>query len=171
MLLTRRPDHRREGLTVVEAALVMGVFLMLLFGLFEYCRFLMVLHVANNAARDGARYAVVNGGRPDTFDATDYTDPAGTVYPSVTRYTNARMGGIHKTMADYRVEVFACDPAALGQTPPVVRQKPGATWNQAAFGERVAVRITGKYRPITPVLLVMPDEVEVRAVAVMGSEG
>ena len=58
MLLRRA--NRRRGMTLVESTLVLMVFLMLLFGIFEYCRFLMVLHITNNAARDGARYAVVN---------------------------------------------------------------------------------------------------------------
>ncbi|MBY0513281.1 MAG: pilus assembly protein [Gemmataceae bacterium] len=169
MLMNRR--EKRRGATVVESAVVLGVFLMLMFGIFEYGRFLMVLHAANNAARDGARYAVVNGGRPSTFDTADYTDPTGAVYPSVTTYTNARMGGLHKTLDGYAVEVFACDPAGLAQSPQVVRPKPGAAWNQAAFGERIAVRVTGKYKPVTPVLLVMPDAIDIRAVSVAGGEG
>ena len=87
----RRRVTRRRGMTVVESALVLGVFMMLLFGLFEYCRFLMVLHITNNAARDGARYAVVNLDKPDTFNTVDY----GTK-PSITNYTTTRMGGMQK---------------------------------------------------------------------------
>ena len=69
-MLLRRRAARRRGMTIVESALVLSVFLMLLFGLFEYCRFLMVLHLTNNAARDGARYAVVNVNCPsDQVDA------------------------------------------------------------------------------------------------------
>lgn len=70
---------RRRGVTIVESALVLSIFLMLLFGIFEYCRFLMVLHVTHNAARDGARYAAVNVNCPsDQVDARktaiqDYT--------------------------------------------------------------------------------------------------
>ena len=51
-MLARHRTHRR-GMTIVETTLALGLFLLLLFGLFEYCRFLMVLHVTNNAARDG----------------------------------------------------------------------------------------------------------------------
>jgi len=68
--------------------------------------------------------------------------------------------------------VFACDMTALNQTPPVVQAKSGGVaWNQAAFGEKIAVRITGTYKPITPVLLMMPDTVDVKTTAVVNSEG
>ena len=64
-------------MTLVESALVLGIFLVLLFGIFEYCRFLLVLHVTTNASRDGARYASVNWDKPSTFNKTNYTDANG----------------------------------------------------------------------------------------------
>lgn len=171
MMLARRSDRRRKGMTIVEATLVLSVFLMMLFGIFEYCRFLMILHISNNAARDGARYAVVNSSRPSNFDTVDYTDAGGNVYPSIRKYTTARMGSMERMITNYQVEIFPCDMTALNQSPPVVQPKSGGVWNEAQFGERIAVRITGKYKPITPVLLIMPSEVDIKAVAVMGCEG
>src|SRR5436305_14880481 len=103
-MMIRRPTRRR-GMAIVETVLVLAVFLLMFFGLFEYCRFLMVLHVANNAARDGARYAVVNVSKPSNFDTTDYTDSAGDVYPSIQSYTTARMGGVDRNITGYRVAV------------------------------------------------------------------
>ena len=165
MLIRRTPNgsRQRRGATLVESALVLGVFLALLFGLFEYCRFLMVLHVADNAARDGARYATVNVGKPTSFDTTDYTDPGGTTYVSIQSYTTARMGGVDRQIVGYQVAVYPCDPVGMSQTPPVVRPKslnPPAypdpfnpsdpnrvSWNAAAFTERIAVHVRGTYRP------------------------
>ena len=104
-------ENRRRGITIVEATLVLSVFLMMLFGMFEYCRFLMVLHITNNAARDGARYAVVNLDKPDNFNTTNY----GT-RPSVVNYTTTRMGGVQRQINNvhatysptgYQVEVPA----------------------------------------------------------------
>jgi len=158
-------------MTLVEAALVLSVFLMLLFGIFEYCRFLMVLHVTTNAARDGGRYASVNVDKPSNFDTVDYTDANGKVTPSITKYTTARMGGVEKNIPGFTVSVFACDTTALNQTPPVVQQKSGAAWNQAMFGEKIAVQITGTYKPITPVLLIMPSTIPVSITSVINSEG
>jgi len=58
---TRR--HQRPGATAVEAALVLTITFLFIFGVFEYCRFLFFLEVAENAAREGARYATVNTAR------------------------------------------------------------------------------------------------------------
>src|SRR5690242_3011914 len=116
MLLARRTDRRR-GMTIVEATLVLAVFLMLLFGIFEYARFLLVMHVTTNAARDGARYASVNTNKPTNFDTVDYTDASGNVYPSITKYTTARMGKVNTNIPGFAVSVFAVDMTALNQSP------------------------------------------------------
>jgi Flp pilus assembly protein TadG len=196
MLIRRTPTgSRRRGATVVESALVLGVFLALLFGLFEYCRFLMVLHAANNAARDGARYATVNVGKPTTFDTAAYTDPGGNTFASIQAYVTARMGGVDRQITGYQVAVYPVDPAGLALSPVVVRPKstnpptypdpfnpadPNRTaWNAAAFTERIAVHVKGTYRPVTPLsiatpwftIALVPDNVPINVVAMMESEG
>lgn len=184
----RKPPRR--GATVVESAVVLSVFCLLLFGAFEYCRFLYVLQVTNNAARDGSRYAVVNVDKPANFDAVDYTDGAGRTYPSVQSYTTARMGGTQKQLDGYQVAVYAVDPDGQVLSPPVVRPKSSGAgspksypdpfdpndparvpWNQATFGEGVAVTIRGTYRPVLPAFLWMPSAIPVVVTGVSGSEG
>jgi len=180
MLIRRTP--RRRGATVPETVLVLAVFLLLLFGLFEYCRYLLVLHVTNNAARDGARYAVVNVNCPADQIAAKQTE--------IINYTTDRMGGVQKNIIGYKVAVYPCDPAGLAMTPPQVIPKTAVTgtaddpfqpynastnplppWNQATFTERIAVTIKGKYKPVMPTFLLMPDLIDVNVTAVMGSEG
>jgi len=182
-------------MVLVETALVLVIFLAMLFGLFEYCRFLFVLHVANNAVRDGARYAVVNVSKPSTFDATDYTDPGGTVYPSIQKYTTTKMAGTDRQMTGYQVAVYPVDSAGLALTPPVVRAKslnpptyPDpfnaadsnlTAWNAAVFTEKIAVHVKGTYRPVVPLsissgrmtIALVPDNIPINAIAMMGSEG
>jgi Flp pilus assembly protein TadG len=158
-------------MTIVEATLVLGVFLLLLMGIFEYCRFLLVLHVTTNAARDGARYASVNTNKPTNFDTVDYTDASGNVYPSIAKYTTTRMGTVDANVPGFAVSVFACDMTALNQTPPVIQAKTGTTWNQVQFGQKIAVNVTGTYKPITPVFLMMPSSIPINVTAVMNSEG
>jgi len=46
---------------MVEFALVAPVFFMLLFGIIEAGRFIFYYEILNNATREGARYAIVNG--------------------------------------------------------------------------------------------------------------
>src|SRR5262245_44861152 len=109
-----RPGRRsRRGLAVVESAMVLSVFLLLLFGIFEYCRFLLVLHVTNNAVRDGARYAAV---RVNTDSAL-----LTTVENDIKNYTTARMGSANKQIEGYQVAVYAVDQAGLDLTPPIIR--------------------------------------------------
>jgi Flp pilus assembly protein TadG len=182
-------------MTIVETVLVLCVFLLLLFGLFEYCRFLMVLHVSNNAARDGARYAVVNVGKPSNFDTTNYTDSGGNTFQSIQSYTTARMGGINQQIVGYQVAVYAVDNAGLALSPPVIRPKSSnpptypnpfnpsdpnkVAWNAATFTERIAVQIQGTYRPVTPLSVtnglssfgIVPDNIPINVTAMMGSEG
>lgn len=187
-----RTTRRRGGATVVEVALVISVFLMFLFGLFEYCRYLLMLHVSTNAARDGARYAVVNVNRPSTFVDTDFYDGART-FQSVVRYTSMRLATNDKMMksatptpfkdtagnpagtTQCQVEVFPCDPAQLNLTPPQVAPKPGfpatVLWNQASFGERIAVRLTGTYVPVLPNFLLMGTTIPMSVSVTAGSEG
>src|SRR5262245_56328068 len=124
MLVSRTARRTiRRGITAVEAALVMAVFLMLLFGVFEYCRFLLVLHFTLIAALDGACYAVVNLDKPANFDTTDYTDATGKVYPAINKYTKQHMGGVEKNIDGFKVATFAVDQSGLDQTPPVIRPK------------------------------------------------
>lgn len=191
-MIVRTATRRRGGATVVEVALVMSVFLMFLFGLFEYCRFLLMQHVATNAARDGARYAVVNVSRPTSFVDTDFYDGAATSM-SVVRYVSLRLASNDKMMksasptafkdtagnpagtTQCQVEVFPCDPAQLNLTPPQIAPKPGfpatVTWNQASFGERIAVRLTGTYVPVLPSFLLMGSTFPMTVTVTAGSEG
>jgi len=180
-MLARHRTHRR-GMTIVETTLALGLFLLLLFGLFEYCRFLMVLHVTNNAARDAARYATVNVNCPSSQIAPTRA--------AILDYATARMGGVDRQISGYQVAVYPVDPAGLAQNPPVVRSKTLGTgnpppypdpfnasdplsppWNQAAFSEKIAVTIKGTYRPLLPTFLLMPSTLSINITAVMGSEG
>ena len=56
-------SHRkqRRGAAVVEFAVVAPVFLLLIFGMVEYGRMMMVQQVLTNASREGARRAVLDG--------------------------------------------------------------------------------------------------------------
>lgn len=144
--MRRRRSPRRSGATLPETALVLSGFLLFLMGVFEYSRFLMILHVTNNAARSGARYASVNVDKPSTFD----TVPASGQL-SIHDFVRGEMGGVDTIIDGFAIAVFPCDNAQLFADPPVIAPKAGSpAWNDASFTERIAVRITGNYRPILP---------------------
>ena len=52
---------KRRGAAVVEFAIVAPVFFLLVFGMIEYGRMVMVQQVLTNASREGARRAVLDG--------------------------------------------------------------------------------------------------------------
>ena len=53
--------HRSRGQALTEFALIAPLFFLLLFGIIEVGRFIFYYEVLNNATREGARYAIVNG--------------------------------------------------------------------------------------------------------------
>ncbi len=56
---TSRRARRRRGATVVEFALVAPLLILLIFGMFEFGRMMMVEQILTNAAREGARRAIL----------------------------------------------------------------------------------------------------------------
>ena len=61
MTMIRRNKHARRGAAMVEMALVLPLFLMLVLGIIEFGRAMMVANLVTNAAREGARMAVLDG--------------------------------------------------------------------------------------------------------------
>ena len=62
MRTRRASTQRRTGAAIVEAALVLPIAILFIFGILEYGRFLFVRNVMEHGAREGARYAVVGSG-------------------------------------------------------------------------------------------------------------
>ena len=145
-----RPTTRRRAATLVEFAFVAIIALLFMFGIFEYARFVFLLQVTENAAREGARFAVVRTG-----DGTTKQD----IIDEVTR----RMAGRNKDLDGYNVEVFNVDPSNGTQVT-------GTQWTDASFGNSILLRITGDYHPVLPTFLRMPDPIPVRVTAMMNSE-
>lgn len=54
--------NSRRGTAVIEFALIAPVFLLLVFGMIEFGRAIMVQQVLVNVSREGARQAAVDGG-------------------------------------------------------------------------------------------------------------
>ncbi|MBW3539449.1 MAG: pilus assembly protein [Planctomycetes bacterium] len=63
MKTARRTPHndRRRGAALVEMALVLPIFITVTLGIIEFGRAMMVGQLVTNAAREGARLAVVDG--------------------------------------------------------------------------------------------------------------
>ena len=61
---------RRRGASVVEFAIVAPIFFLLIMGIIEYGRMVMVQQIITNASREGARYAVLDGSTSATVTTT-----------------------------------------------------------------------------------------------------
>lgn len=60
----------RRGAAVVEFALVAPIFFLLIFGMIEYGRLIMVQQILTNASREGARQAVLDGSTSSGVQST-----------------------------------------------------------------------------------------------------
>ena len=59
MILRRRTKHSTRGQALVEFALILPIFLLLIFGIIDLGRFVMTDHILSQAAREAARQAAV----------------------------------------------------------------------------------------------------------------
>jgi Flp pilus assembly protein TadG len=124
MTIVRQRARRRRGATLVETAVVLSTFLLFVFGVFEYGRFVMTRHLLENAAREGARIAVVS---TDSLTTAD-----------IEALVRAKLTGQVSTAT---IQVYKADPATGANL---------GSWNTAGYGECIAIEITHNYKPLFP---------------------
>lgn len=90
-----RPRQSQRGQTLVEFALVVMVFLVVMFGLLEFARALWTWNTIVQATRAGARFAVVETPNPANNDAIKnyvvYLNSAGTGAPVLPGLTTSNV--------------------------------------------------------------------------------
>jgi Flp pilus assembly protein TadG len=163
------PFGRERGQGLVEMALVLPIFLLVLFGIFDVGRAVYVNSTLSQAAREGARLAAVQAGwvGRDTDDdpACNQTTPGARVCP-------ATLGALKANVVDAvnRMTVsvgplsgvyFSCnegtiaDPAPAGDWTEVSGGNgcdDGVGASLGATGELVSVRVEHTYQAITPIV-------------------
>jgi len=84
--LCRLCRNNRRGAAAVEFAIIAPVFFLLVFGMIEFGRMIMVQQIITNASREGARIAVLDGATTSgvTTQVTNYLDGAGVRGANVT---------------------------------------------------------------------------------------
>jgi Flp pilus assembly protein TadG len=137
----------RRGATAVETAAVVSVFLLFLFGIFEYCRLIYVRQVVENAAREGARYAIVN-----SYNTTVVSDTQAVV--------KNYMGGLDTTLQNYSCQVYAADSSANNIGSPL----------NVKFGQYICCDVSLQYSPIVPSFLFLNKTLTIESKCCMGSE-
>jgi Flp pilus assembly protein TadG len=139
----RRP--RRRGATIVETALVLGLALMFVLGLFDFGRVIMMQQLVENAAREGARQAVVGTSSMSTAQ----------IQAIVTQY----MAG--QTVSSLSISIYEADPTTGANI---------GTWTNASLTNCIAVQVTANCATMTPTFSLLPSLVPLKATAVMYSE-
>lgn len=124
-LIDRRARERHKGQALVEFALVIPLFLLLLVGLFDLGRAVFSYNTLTNAAREGARIAIVNQYKPSIIQhAKDQTAIVELDDPSVSiKFYQVKADGTPDTSK----------PCAL-----------------VAVGCLAMVKFEATYRPMTP---------------------
>lgn len=148
MILQRR-TAKRDGTTMIETALVLPIFILLVFGVFEYGRFSFVRYVMDNAAREGARYAVVNTANKTTAEIQAYV-------------TNRMATQAKQFTAAPTISVYYADATGEPDNTKV--------WTDAAFGQAIGVRITGNYKVLLGAVVRLPSTISMTATSLMKSE-
>ncbi len=128
-MFRRRPvrSRARRGTAAVEAALVLPITLLFLFGIIEYGRYVMSMQVMTAAARAGARYALSHVSSVNLGGVTYGTTPTTDVQTVV---TNALAG---VSLASQSVQVFESTTTGTNI----------GAWTSARAGQSICVQITG----------------------------
>ena len=145
-------DDARRGQTLVEFALVLPIFLLLLFGVIDGGRFVYVNSTLSNAAREGARLGSVEASWRGSSHASCGAS-GGPVCPAndtvlidhIRTAANRQMAPFGQVQNVY----LSCVPAT--GTPPT------GTWTGSACGSKEAggllsVRVTFTWQALTPIV-------------------
>jgi Flp pilus assembly protein TadG len=83
---SRRARRNRRGTAVVEFAVVAPLFILLVFGMIEFGRMIMVQQIMTNASREGTRRAIIEGSTQTEVEnlVTNYLDNASVPGATVT---------------------------------------------------------------------------------------
>jgi len=145
MTPTNLSRKRRRGAAAVEMAVVILGCLIFLFAIFEYGRFQMMRHLVDNAAREGARQAVVNTNTMTTADIQNIV-------------TDSLAGQSFDSVA---ITVYKANPSTGANI---------GAWTDAAFGEGIAVQVNAVYSPMLPTFGFLQASVPISAKVIMRSE-
>src|SRR5262245_21699770 len=140
-----RRNNVRSGATLVETAVVVSIALIFMFAIFEYGRYVMFRQIVENAAREGVRQAVVNTSSQTTTD----------IEATVTRFLAGQQ------LSNLSIQVYKADINTGANLGP---------WTSAAFGEGVAVEVSGEYKAVLPRFGFLQSTSTIRAKAIMRSE-
>jgi Flp pilus assembly protein TadG len=150
--LTSKVRQQRRGQALVEFALALPLFLLLVFGLIDLGRFVLTDSLLSQAAREGARLAAVEA---SWIGSTD--DSCGSDYGPVCPATTAALASDVQVAANRMVAGLGGSITAVYVSCDAPGGEPSGLWNGVACASRVpgnvvSVRVEYTYESITPVI-------------------
>lgn len=136
---------KRRAATLVEAAFVLSVLVLMLFSIFEYGRLLMVRGNMINAAREGCRFAIVN-------------DQDSNLTNEVISVVDNHMSVQDQQLTGLSITVFPTN-------------NPSGAMSTVLPGDPITVEITGTYKTILPTIVMLPSSISLKTSAIMTCEG
>jgi Flp pilus assembly protein TadG len=134
-------SRRARGQALVEFAFVAPIFLLLLFAIIDFGRYVYYVQILNNAAREGTRYAIVHGSNSFTPAGPSPNDPK--VDAVVRNYAIGVIGNA----AVLDIDSVWGEPA-IPPNPP-----PPPTNNR---GSRVKVTVSYSFNSMIPIVPIPP---------------
>jgi len=136
---SRRKFGSSRGQAIAEFAIAAPIFFLILFAMIDFGRYVYYVQILNNAAREGARYAIVHGsnGLPPTGPPDE---PSGQAVNSVVR--QSAIGVIGGADATERDVAGDWDPATNNR------------------GSKVTVTVTYAFRSLIPIVPIPAIQVE-----------
>jgi hypothetical protein len=155
---------QRMAATTVEFAVVAPIVFMMIFGVIEWCRYIMARNVTENAVREAARFTVA---RTDTLQTG--INVAG-IQAHVQNFTS-RMGTQLSNIQIfvYKTDVFGQPTSNAGVVVP--NRSTAGAFDQTKFGDYICIELIADYKPALPNFLFMNSITQIRATAIMCSEG
>jgi len=157
----RKVRRREEAQSLAEFALILPMFLILIFGIIDFGMGLRAYITLAQATREGARYGIV-GNQAGTFITGGFGDCDGTTTTSIVGKVCSTMNGLN--LADIQTVTTEC--------PPTVTSPP------CTPGSPIEVHAEYRYHYITPVRSIvnvlsggsMPGYLTVRSTVTMRQE-
>jgi Flp pilus assembly protein TadG len=145
--MTRLRDRKRSnrrGAALVETAMVLSGFFIMVFGIFEESRMIMMRQLLENAAREGARLALVSTNTKTTSG----------IQAAVNQYLTSA------SLQNLNTQVYQVDSNGNNV----------GSWNNTPFGGGVAVQIDADYHPMAPTLGLVPNTLHFQVKSIMRCE-
>ena len=141
---TKRRRHPRRGASVLEMSIILTVFIVLTFGMLDLGMGVYRYHVISNAARQGARQAIVHGSSATTLGVWGPTT-VGPVAANTSGMAIVDSTGDSDNRAGLKPLLYGCD---LSNTTIKLEWIDGSNTG----GKRVRCTVTSPYKPFMPFL-------------------